>query len=228
VQASLSANYPLGAALTDLEAMTKEILPGDATVSWQGESRDFKESSNSLYFTFGLALLVVFLVLAAQFESYIHPFIIMLSVPIAVTGSLLALLLVGYSLNIYSQIGMILLIGLMAKNGILIVEFANQLRDDGRSIRDAVLEASAIRLRPILMTSISTVVGAVPLAIASGAGAESRSAIGVVIIGGVLVSTLFTLFLIPALYLLLARFTRPINYVAQRLSQLERQPSPAE
>jgi len=228
VQASLAAGYPLGQAIGELEAMTREVLPAEAVVSWQGESRDFKESSDSLYFTFGLALLVVFLVLAAQFESYIHPLIIMLSVPIAVTGSLAALLLVGYSLNIYSQIGMILLIGLMAKNGILIVEFANQLRDDGKGIYDAVLEASVIRLRPILMTSIATVVGAMPLAIATGAGAESRSAIGVVIIGGVLVATLFTLFLIPALYLMLARFTRPINHVAQRLSQMERQPHAAE
>ncbi|MGE0743928.1 MAG: efflux RND transporter permease subunit [Rhodospirillales bacterium] len=228
VQASLAPGYPLGQAITELEAMTRDVLPAEAVVSWQGESRDFKESSDSLYFTFGLALLVVFLVLAAQFESYIHPLIIMLSVPIAVTGSLAALLLVGYSLNIYSQIGMILLIGLMAKNGILIVEFANQLRDDGKSIYDAVLEASVIRLRPILMTSIATVVGALPLAIAAGAGAESRSAIGVVIIGGVLVATVFTLFLIPALYLLLARFTRPINHVAQRLSQMERQPHAAE
>jgi multidrug efflux pump len=145
----------------------------------------------------------------------------MLSVPLAVTGGLAALVVTNTSLNIYSQIGMILLIGLMAKNGILIVEFANQLREQGRSVRDAVLESATIRLRPILMTSISTACGALPLALATGAGAESRSSVGVVIIGGTLVSTVFTLFVIPSLYLLLARFTKPINDVARRLSRLE-------
>jgi len=226
VQASLTPGYPLGEAIADLERLAKDALPNDAVVSWQGESREFKESSNSLYFTFGLALLVVFLVLAAQFESYVHPFIIMLSVPLAITGGLLGLIYAGFSLNIYSQIGMILLIGLMAKNGILIVEFSNQLRDEGKSVREAVLEASVVRLRPILMTTIATVVGAVPLAIASGAGAESRAAIGVVIIGGMSFATVLTMFVIPALYLLLAPFTRPINHVAQRLTALERRPHP--
>jgi multidrug efflux pump len=152
----------------------------------------------------------------------------MLTVPLAVTGGLLALALSGISLNVYSQIGMILLIGIMAKNGILIVEFANQLRDEGKSIAEAVIESSVTRLRPILMTSIATVAGAVPLAWASGAGAESREAIGWVIIGGVSLSTLLTLFVVPAFYLLLARFTKPINAIAQRLAQLERGHSPAE
>jgi multidrug efflux pump len=225
ISAGLAPDYPLGRALTDLQAMAKTELPIEARVTWQGESREFKESSASLYFTFGLALLIVFLVLAAQFESYIHPLIIMLSVPLAITGGLAALLLAGISLNIYSQIGMILLIGLMAKNGILIVEFANQLRDQGRGIREAVTDASVIRLRPILMTSIATIFGALPLALGHGAGGESREAIGIVIVGGVAVSTVMTLFVVPALYLLLARFTRPINHIARRLSELESRPS---
>ncbi len=228
ITASLAPGFTIAEALGALDRIVAEDLPPEVRVTYQGTSREFKESSASLYFTFGLALIVVFLVLAAQFESWIHPLIIMLAVPLAVTGGLLALVMTGISLNIYSQIGMILLIGIMAKNGILIVEFANQLRDQGKSIPEAVLEAAVIRLRPILMTSISTIVGAVPLAFASGAGAESRSAIGVVIIGGVTVATLLTSFVVPALYLLLARFTRPINAIAQRLAQLERGPAAAE
>jgi len=221
VSASLQPGYPLGQALDNVRQMVAENLPSEAQYTWRGESRNYVESEGSIYITFALALLIVFLVLAAQFESWIHPFIIMLSVPLAVTGGLAALVVTNTSLNIYSQIGMILLIGLMAKNGILIVEFANQLREQGRSVRDAVLESATIRLRPILMTSISTACGALPLALATGAGAESRSSVGVVIIGGTLVSTVFTLFVIPSLYLLLARFTKPINDVARRLSRLE-------
>jgi multidrug efflux pump len=221
VNASLQGGYALGQAIDDVRAMVNESLPPEARIAWHGESRNYVESQSGIYFTFLLALLIVFLVLAAQFESWIHPLIIMLTVPLAITGGLAALVVTGKSLNIYSQIGMILLIGLMAKNGILIVEFANQLRDAGRSIRDAVLDSASIRLRPILMTSIATCFGALPLAVASGAGAESRSAIGVVVIGGTLVSTLLTLFVIPSLYLLLARYTKPINEVARRLSGLE-------
>ncbi|MBM3555862.1 MAG: efflux RND transporter permease subunit, partial [Alphaproteobacteria bacterium] len=190
-------------------------------------SREFKESSASLYVTFALALLVVFLVLAAQFESWIHPFIILLAVPLAVTGGFAGLVAFGLTLNVYSQIGMILLIGLMAKNGILVVEFANQLRDQGRDIRDAVLYAAEARLRPILMTSIAMVFGAVPLAFASGAGAESRQAIGVVIIGGVTLSTVMTLYLIPMIYLMLAHFTKPVGEIARRLNELENRSSVA-
>jgi multidrug efflux pump len=153
----------------------------------------------------------------------------MLSVPLAVSGALLSLWLTGNSLNVYSQIGIILLIGLMAKNGILIVEFANQLRGEGRSIRAAVLEASALRLRPIVMTVVATMLGAVPLVIATGAGAESRAAIGIVIVGGLGVASLLTLFVTPVLYDLLARYTRPINAVAQELErQLAARRLPAE
>ncbi|MBM3489962.1 MAG: efflux RND transporter permease subunit [Alphaproteobacteria bacterium] len=223
LSASLVPGVALGDALDALERFAKQELPVEARISYQGQSQEYKASSNALYFTFGLALLVVFLVLAAQFESFVHPFIIMLSVPFAVAGGIGALALGGLSLNVYSQIGMILLIGIMTKNGILVVEFANQLRDQGLGIREAVLDAAVIRLRPILMTSISTAVGALPLALATGAGAESRSAIGYVVIGGVIVSTVMTGFVIPTLYLLLARFTQPINAIARRLAGLERE-----
>ncbi len=222
ITSSLAPGFTIAEALDKLADFVAEELPPEVRMGYRGESREFKELSSSLYFTFGLALLIVFLVLAAQFESWVHPFIIMLTVPLAVTGGLAALLLAGISLNVYSQIGMILLIGIMAKNGILIVEFANQLRDEGKSISDAIVELSVVRLRPILMTSIATIAGAVPLAFASGAGAESREAIGWVIIGGVSVSTLLTLFVVPAFYLWLARYTKPINAIAQRLAKLER------
>jgi multidrug efflux pump len=153
----------------------------------------------------------------------------MLSVPLGLTGALLSLWLTGNSLNIYSQVGIILLIGLMAKNGILIVEFANQLRDEGRTIREAVLEASAIRLRPIVMTVVATILGAVPLAIATGAGAESRAAIGIVVIGGLALASLLTLFVTPVLYDLLARFTRPVNAIEKDLERaLAQRRMPAE
>ena len=228
ISSSLAPGFTIAEALDKLAQIVIEELPPEVRISYLGQSREFRDSSNSLYFTFALALVIVFLVLAAQFESWIHPMIIMLSVPLAVTGGLGALLAMGISLNIFSQIGMILLIGLMTKNGILIVEFANQLRDAGKSIEEAVLEAAVIRLRPILMTSIATVVGAVPLAIATGAGAESRMAIGWVVIGGVTFATVLTGFVVPTLYLLLARFTRPAGFIAQRLTQLERGHSPAE
>jgi multidrug efflux pump len=226
ISSTLAPGFTIAEALDRLEEFVAEELPPEARIGYRGESREYKESSSSIYITFGLALIIVFLVLAAQFESWIHPLIIMLTVPLAVTGGMLALMLAGISLNVYSQIGMILLIGIMAKNGILIVEFANQLRDEGKSIAEAIVESSVIRLRPILMTSIATIAGAVPLAWASGAGAESREAIGWVIIGGVALSTLLTLFVVPAFYLWLARFTRPINAIAQRLAKLERGEAP--
>ena len=166
-------------------------------------------------------MLVVFLVLAAQFESFIHPFIILLSVPLAITGALSTLYLTGITLNVYSQIGLVMLIGLVAKNAILIVEFANQLREQGRTVKEAVTESSVARLRPILMTTIATVLGAMPLALATGAGAESRASIGWVIVGGVTFSTILSLFIVPALYNLLARFTKPSSHVADRLRNLE-------
>jgi multidrug efflux pump len=228
ITASLAPGYSLGEALDFLDQTAREVLPQEARTSYLGQSLEFRESSGALYVTFALALLVVFLVLAAQFESFIHPFVILLSTPLAVTGGLLALWVTGQTLNVFSQIGMVLLIGLMAKNGILVVEFANQLRDRGMSIRDAVLEASVVRLRPILMTSIATVLGAVPLAMATGAGAESRQALGVVIVGGITLSTIVTLYAVPALYLLLAPYTKPIGAIAAKLAELEKRPAASQ
>ena len=221
ISALLGPDYTLGEALNYMDRIAAEELPPDARITYGGQSREFKESSSALYVTFGLALLVVFLVLAGQFESFIHPVIIMISVPLAVTGALASMLLMGVSLNVYSQIGIIMLIGLIAKNAILIVEFANQLRDAGRDVMDAVREAAVVRLRPILMTSIATMLGALPLAMGTGAGAESRQALGIVIIGGMGFATALSLFAVPVLYLLLARFTRPAGFIARRLSDLE-------
>ncbi len=218
IEATLVGAYDLNRAVNAFRGIAAEELPVEARASFSGAAELFLDTSGSLYFTFGFALLIVFLVLAAQFESFIHPLVILLTVPVGVTGALLALLFTGQSLNIYSQIGCVLLIGLMAKNGILIVEFANQLRAEGLSVREAVLAGASQRLRPILMTVLSTVLGALPLALATGAGSESRTAIGVVVIGGLLLSTVLTLFLTPVLYDRLAGLTRPVNAVQQRLT----------
>jgi multidrug efflux pump len=222
IQGTPAPGVSLGEALDVLEKAAKEVLPADVKIGYNGQSKEFKQTSSSIYVTFGVALLVVFLVLAAQFESWIAPITIMLAVPLALTGGLAALLWTGQSLNVYSQIGMILLIGIMTKNGILIVEFTNQLREEGKGLHEAILEASVTRLRPILMTSIATVLGAVPLMISTGAGAESRQAIGTVIVGGVSLSTLFTLFIVPSLYLMLGAFTKPRNHIAEQLDEEER------
>jgi multidrug efflux pump len=221
ISASLAPGYTLGEALAYLDDLARARLSAEARVTYGGQSREFRDSSSSLALTFVLAVVIIYLVLGAQFESFIHPFIILLSVPLAVTGALGTLLLTGITLNIYSQIGMVMLIGLVAKNAILIVEFANQLRGQGASVREAVLRSSLARFRPILMTTIATVCGAIPLALASGAGAESRASIGWVIIGGVSFSTVLSLFIVPVLYLLLARFTKPSSHVADRLRSLE-------
>ena len=225
ISASLADGYDLGTALNYLNNLAVDNLPPEARLSYKGLSREFEDSSAAIFITFALAFVIVFLVLAAQFESWIHPMIIMLSVPLAVTGALIALAWSGISLNIYSQIGIIMLLGLMAKNGILIVEFANQLRDKGYSVRDAILEGATLRFRPVLMTTISTVFGAVPLVIATGAGAESRAAIGMVILGGLIFATTLTLFIIPVLYNLLARFAKSANAVEKELDRLAAGPS---
>ncbi len=198
-QTQLAPGYSLGEALQFLESNLSEIAP-QASFDYSGNSREFKQSSSSMQVTFGLALIVVFLVLAAQFESFRNPMIIMLSVPPAIFGALVALHYSGSTLNVYSQIGLITLVGLVTKHGILIVEFANQLQDQGRDLRDAILQAAVLRLRPILMTTGATVLGAMPLALAYGAGAESRHQIGWVIVGGMLFGTLLTLFVIPTVY----------------------------
>jgi multidrug efflux pump len=217
IQAALAPDYTLGDALTYMEAGAATILPDTAKLGYSGQSATFKDTSGDILVTFAIALLIVFLVLAAQFESFIHPMVIMLSVPLAVAGAIYSLTLAGLSLNVYSQIGIILLIGLMAKNGILIVEFANQLRDEGKSVRDAIIEASVLRFRPIVMTVISTILGAVPLVIATGAGAESRIAIGWVIVGGLSSALVLTLFLTPVLYDLMAGFSKPRSAVEKAL-----------
>ena len=200
LEANLADGYALGDALEYLEGLVRDNLPPGATIDYKGPSQDFIDSGSSLYLVFGLALLVVFLVLAGQFESFIHPLIIMLTVPLAITGALAALWIFGMSLNIYSQIGLIILIGIAAKNGILIVEFINQLRDEGVEFRTAILEATGKRLRPIIMTALTTAMGALPLILSSGAGAETRLVIGTVILAGVIVTTFFTLFVVPAMY----------------------------
>ncbi len=182
---------------------------------------ELRESEGVFFFSFMLALLIVFLVLAAQFESFVHPLVIMVTVPLATFGALLGLFLTNDTLNIYSQIGIIILIGISTKNGILIVEFANQLRDQGLEFLEALLKASEIRLRPVLMTALSTIMGSIPLILATGAGSESRITLGVVIFSGVSVATLMTLFVVPVFYNLLARTTGSPGEVAARLNDLE-------
>jgi len=208
ISASLVPGIALGQALDDLDKIAQEKLPSDIKRDYAGESLEYKSSSSALYFMFLLALVFIYLVLSAQFESFIHPFTILLSVPLAVFGALLTLYLFGESLNIYSQIGLIMLIGLVTKNSILIVEFANQKRESGLKIIDAVVEASTIRLRPILMTSLATVFGILPIAIGLGAGGESRRPLGLVVVGGMLFSTFLTLVIVPVVYTLLSRFVK--------------------
>jgi multidrug efflux pump len=219
--ATLKDGYLLGDALEYLEKITREELGSAPVIDFKGQSREFVDASRALVFAFGLCLLIVFLVLAAQFESFVHPLTIMLTVPLAVAGALIGLSLAGSSLNVYSQVGILVLIGLAAKNGILIVEFANQLRNQGLSISEAILESAQTRLRPVLMTSVSTAMGAVPLVLATGAGAESRFTIGVVIISGVVLATVLTLFVVPLSYALLARFTSPSNRIDRKIEALE-------
>ena len=219
IEASLADGYSLGEALNYLNDIAHTYLPAEAVISYKGQSLDYQESGNSMYFVFLLALGIVFLVLAAQFESWIHPMVIMLTVPLATLGALIGLWLTGQSLNIYSQIGIIMLVGLAAKNGILIVEFANQLRDKGVDFDTAIIQASSQRLRPILMTGITTAAGAVPLVIASGAGAETRFVIGVVVLSGILLATVFTLLVIPSAYGLFARNSGSPEAIAQQLEK---------
>lgn len=219
LEASLADGYALGDALDYLRDKVREHLPDEAVIDYKGQSRDFITSGDSIIFVFILGIVVVFLVLAAQFESYIHPFIIMLTVPLAIGGGLLGLWLTDNSLNIYSQIGLIMLVGLSAKNGILIVEFANQLRDEGKDFLEALMTASEVRFRPIIMTSLTTIAGSLPLVLASGAGAETRVVIGLVILFGVLASTVFTLFIVPVAYNLIARFTKSPNAITEQLER---------
>jgi multidrug efflux pump len=205
ISANLANGYTQGEALDFMEATAQKVLkPGYAT-DLSGSSREYKSSSGSLALTFVLALAFIYLVLAAQFESFIDPFIIMLTVPLSMTGALIALKWSGGTLNVYSQIGLITLVGLITKHGILIVEFTNQLREQGKPLHEAIIEAAVLRLRPILMTTGAMVLGALPLALATGAGAESRIQIGWVIVGGMTLGTLLTLFVVPTVYTFFAR-----------------------
>ncbi len=220
ISANLTEDYTLGEALTFLRGVVRDELNNQPGIAYGGQSREFVESSSALMMTFLISLLLVYLVLAAQFESFLQPLAILLTVPLALFGGLLGLKLGGATINIYSQIGMVILIGLAAKNGILIVEFANQLRDQGRHWRDAIVDASVIRLRPILMTSLSTSLGAIPLVMASGAGAEGRVAIGLIVLFGVTIATLTTLLVVPGAYGFIARFT---GSPGARTRELDRQ-----
>ncbi len=221
ITANLAPGYALGDALAYLNQVVDENLPADAQVDYKGQSLLLQESGNSIIFVFMLALLITFLVLSAQFESFIHPFVILLTVPLALVGALMGLELMGMSLNIYSQIGIVMLIGLAAKNGILIVEFANQLRDKGVEFEEALLRASQQRLRPIVMTTFTTVTSAIPLVLASGPGAESRMVIGVVIFAGVSIASIFTLFVVPGAYYWLCRNTGSPEAIANQIAKEE-------
>ena len=223
----IAPGYTLGDALKFLEQQAA-AAPEVAAVGYRGESQALKETGGSIMLVFGLTILVVYLLLAAQFESFIHPAVIITTVPLAIAGGVVGLAVMGQTLNLYSQVGLVMLVGLAAKNGILIVEFANQLRDTGVEFVDSVRQASLRRLRPILMTSIATVTGALPLMLATGAGAAARKAIGVIIVWGVSLATLITLFLIPILYVMMARRTGSPQAVTRRLQTALGARQPAE
>jgi multidrug efflux pump len=219
--AGLAPGYSLAEALDYMETIIAEEIPEGVTINYDGESREYKKSGGAIYFTFGLALVLCFLVLAAQFESFRHPLIIMLTVPLALFGGFVGLKLFDSTINVFSQIGSIMLIGLAAKNGILIVEFANQLRDRGVEFKEAIVSAASVRLRPVIMTSLCTAGGAVPLMLAFGAGAEARRTLGAVVFFGVLFSVLLTLYVVPSIYLLMARNTKSPEYVSRLVDKLK-------
>ena len=221
ISANLAADYSLGEALAYLENIVETELPDSVSIDYKGESQLYQESGNSFVFVFLLALSITYLILAAQFESWVHPLVIMMTVPLALLGAFIGLYFAGMTLNIYSQIGLVMLIGLAAKNGILIVEFANQLRDAGEEFEQALRKASAMRLRPIVMTGFTTVFSSIPLVMASGAGAESRMAIGMVIFAGVLVSAFLTLYIVPTAYYWMARHTGSPLKRTHKLEELD-------
>ncbi|WP_165310572.1 vibriobactin export RND transporter permease subunit VexH [Vibrio ziniensis] len=219
ITANLADGATLGQALDYMDQKALEMLPSDISVSYSGESKDFKENQSSVAAVFALALLVAYLVLAAQFESFINPMVIMFTVPMGVFGGFLGLLIMGQGMNVYSQIGMVMLIGMVTKNGILIVEFANQLRDRGVEFEKAIVDASARRLRPILMTAFTTLAGSIPLIVSTGAGYESRVAVGTVIFFGMAFATVVTLFVIPAMYRLISAKTQAPGHVEAELNK---------
>jgi multidrug efflux pump len=228
ISASLAGDYSLGTAIADLERIVKENLPPAVRLNYDGESRDYKNTGSTIYVTFLLALVIAYLVLSAQFESFRHPLIIMSTVPLAITGALVGLKVFGATINIFSQIGAVMLIGLAAKNGILIVEFANQLRDKGIEFREAVIQSSKTRLRPVLMTSMCTAGGSIPLILATGAGALSRQSIGAVVFFGVTLSVLLTLIVVPTVYALVAKNTHSPEYVSQLIDKLKGETNPQQ
>tara|TARA_R110001606_G_scaffold2374_6_gene10443 strand:+ start:883 stop:4011 length:3129 start_codon:yes stop_codon:yes gene_type:complete len=219
IEAGLAPGVSLGTALSGMERVAREVLPPEAQIDFKGQSLDFKSSGSSILFVFAIGLVIVFLVLAAQFESYRHPIIIMLCVPATIAGGLLGLWLTGNTINIYTQIGLIMLVGLAAKNGILIVEFANQLRDEGMEFDAALREASLARFRPIIMTGLTTAAGSLPLILSEGAGAETRQAIGVVILFGVITAAFITVLFVPTAYALFARKSGSPGDVARKLER---------
>ena len=218
ISANIVGDYSLSDALNFLEKTTSDNFPS-ARIAYKGESEELRETSYQIYLIFALALLTAYLVMAAQFESFKHPFTIMLTVPLAIFGGILGLLVVGSSINIFSQIALIILIGLATKNGILIVEFANQLRDEGKDIEKSIIESANIRLRPILMTSISTIIGVLPLVFSSGPGEASRLTVGITILFGMIFSTFFTLYVIPTIYLAIGKNTKSINHIEKELKK---------
>jgi multidrug efflux pump subunit AcrB len=207
IDIELTGRYPLQTAVDDLRQLADEVLPANIELIMLGEAATLEETSREVAITYAIALAVIFLVLCAQFEGFTSAVVVMLVVPFGVAAAILALFLTGTSVNIYSQIGLVLLIGLMAKNSVLLVEFADQLRDRGYGIREAIEAGASVRLRPVAMTMIATVVGGLPLILSGGAGSEARSSIGWVVFGGLGLAAIFTLYLTPALYLLLARFS---------------------
>ena len=212
ISAGLAEGYTLGDGIAAMEEIAADLLDETFATSLAGNSRDYAESSGNTAFAFVLALVLIYLILAAQFESFVDPLIIMFTVPLAICGAYMSLYIFGHTINIFSQIGMIMLIGLVTKNGILIVEFANQKREQGLSKFDAVLEASKLRLRPILMTSFAMALGSMPIALSLGDAATSRQPLGIVIVGGILFSLVLTLFVIPAMYTFLSRERKPVQF----------------
>jgi multidrug efflux pump len=219
LESNLADGFTLGQAVDHLHALVRDKLPEHAVVDYKGQTRDLQQSSGSMLFVGLLGVAVVFLALAAQFESFRHPLIIMLTVPLAIAGGLVGLLVTGGTINIYSQIGLVMLVGLAAKNGILIVEFANQLRDQGHEFMDALMTACDVRLRPIIMTTMTCAVGTLPLIFGSGPGAETRQVIGVVVCAGVLAAAGFTLYVVPVAYRLIAKGSASTQAVSRRLDQ---------